>query len=98
MDASKYIKLSEASFDVVAGVLKNTAIDPADKRGLFFLSTNKGNGFLVDENECAGYEDDRIYVWRSAELLVGFFGTPNQPLIVSNARISGASAMIAAQR
>lgn len=98
LDGINYTKLEKASIVSVAGALKNTAIDPADKRVLFILSTTKGNVFLVDENECAGYEDDRIYLWRSAELIAGFFGNPNHPLIVSNACISGASAMIAAQR
>lgn len=98
VDGMNYTKLEKASIVSVAGALENTNIDPADKRVLFILSTTKGNVFLIDENECAGYEHDRIYLWRSAELIAGFFGNPNQPVVVSNACISGASAMIMAQR
>ncbi|MDR0395020.1 MAG: beta-ketoacyl synthase [Tannerella sp.] len=95
---ANYTKLEKASIVSVAEALKNTGIDPADKRVLFVLSTTKGNIFLLDENEREGYEHDRIFLWRSAELIAGFFGNPNQPVVISNACISGASAMIAAQR
>ncbi|MDR1224089.1 MAG: beta-ketoacyl synthase [Tannerella sp.] len=93
-----YSKLEKAAIVSVAGALKDTAVDPADRRVLFVLSTTKGNVFLVDENEREGYEPDQVYLWRSAELIATFFGNPNQPAVVSNACISGASAMIAAQR
>ncbi|MDR1098275.1 MAG: beta-ketoacyl synthase [Tannerella sp.] len=93
-----YSKLEKAAIVSIAGALKDTAVDPADRRVLFVLSTTKGNVFLVDENEREGYEPDQIYLWRSAELIATFFGNPNQPAVVSNACISGASAMIAAQR
>ena len=97
-DGVNYTKLEKASIVSVAGALRDTAIDPADDRVLFVLSTTKGNVFLIDENERAGYEYDQIYLWRSAELIASFFGNPNQPVVVSNACISGASAMLAAQR
>lgn len=96
--AVNYTKLEKASIVSVAGALKNTAVDPADDRVLFILSTTKGNVFLLDENERAGYERDQIYLWRSAELIAAFFGNPNRPMVISNACISGASAMLAAQR
>jgi 3-oxoacyl-[acyl-carrier-protein] synthase-1 len=98
-DAVNYTKLEKASILSVAGALKHTTVNPADDRVLFVFSTTKGNIFLTDENERGGrYEPDRVYLWRSAELIARFFGNPNPPLVVSNACISGASAMIAAQR
>jgi len=97
-DTANYSKLEKASIVSVAEALKGTDIDPADSRVLFVLSTTKGNIFLLDSNEQDGYERDQLYLWRSAELVSRFFGNTNQPLVVSNACISGASAMIAAQR
>jgi 3-oxoacyl-[acyl-carrier-protein] synthase-1 len=93
-----YTKLEKASIVSVAEALKNTSVDPADNRVLFVLSTTKGNVFLVDEKERGGYERNQIYLWRSAELISEFFGNPNPPMVLSNACVSGASAMIAAQR
>jgi 3-oxoacyl-[acyl-carrier-protein] synthase-1 len=97
-DGMNYTRLEKASIVSVAGALKDTDVDPADRRVLFILSTTKGNVFLVDGNERAGYGRDRIYLWRSAEVIAAFFGNPNQPVVVSTACISGVSAMIAAQR
>lgn len=93
-----YTKIEKASIVSVAGALKTAAIDPSDKRVLFIFSTTKGNVFLLDEHERCGYEAEQIYLWRSAERIARFFGNTNPPPVVSNACISGAAAMIAAQR
>ena len=73
-------------------------IDLSGERVLFILSTTKGNVFLLDESERYGYEHNQLYLWRSAELISRFFGNTNKPLVVSNACISGAFALVAAQR
>ena len=93
-----YTKLEQAAIVSVAGALKGSGIDPSDRRTLFVLSTTKGNIFLLDDIRRTGGEQDQLYLWRSAELIARFFGNANRPLVVSNACISGASAMIAAQR
>lgn len=95
---SNYTKLEKAAIVSVAEALKNTKIDPSDENVLFILSTTKGNVFLLDENESNGYEHDQLYLWRSAELIARFFGNLNSPEVLSNACISGASAIVAAQR
>ena len=93
-----YTKLEKACIVSVADASKNAKIDLSDKRVLFILSTTKGNVFLLDENERCGYEHNQLYLWRSAELIAQFFGNTNKPLVVSNACISGAFAILAAQR
>lgn len=95
---SNYTKLEKAAIVSVAEALKNTKIDPSNENVLFILSTTKGNVFLLDENESNGYEHDQLYLWRSAELIARFFGNSNSPEVLSNACISGASAIVAAQR
>lgn len=94
----KYTKLEKACIVSVAEALKGTGIDPTDEGVLFILSTTKGNVFLLDENEKDGYDEEQLYLWRSAEMIGEFFGSVNTPYVVSNACISGASALIAAQR
>ena len=93
-----YTKLEKACIVSVADALKDAKIDLSGKRVLFILSTTKGNVFLLDENERCGYEHNQLYLWRSAELIAQFFGNTNKPLVVSNACISGAFALMAAQR
>lgn len=97
--SSKYTKLEKAAILSVSDALKHANIDPADKRVLFILSTTKGNIFLVNPvREETGYEPEQVYLWRSAELIARFFGNMNTPWVISNACISGAAALIAAQR
>ncbi|MDO4703789.1 beta-ketoacyl synthase [Tannerella sp.] len=95
---ANYTKIEKASIVSVAGALKTAAIDASDKRVLFIFSTTKGNVFLLDEHERRGYEAEQVFLWRSAERIACFFGNTNPPLVVSNACISGAAAIIAAQR
>ena len=95
----KYTKLEKAAIVSIAEALKSTAIDTTDDDNvLFILSTTKGNVFLLDENEKEGYQREQMYLWYSAKLISEFFGNINATLVVSNACISGASALIAAQR
>lgn len=64
-----------------------------DKNTLFILSTTKGNvSYLSDDM------DERVYLWHSAKKIVSFFGNENEPLVISNACISGAAAQIEALR
>ncbi|MDR1676554.1 MAG: beta-ketoacyl synthase [Tannerella sp.] len=94
----RYTRLEKAVILSVTNALKGLPVDPAGERVLFILSTTKGNIFLLDSAESGGYEPEQVCLWRSAELIAGYFGNPNAPLVVSNACISGACALMAAQR
>ncbi len=68
-------------------------INLKDKNTLFVLSTTKGNiSYLSDEM------DERVYLWHSAQKIASFFGNENEPLVISNACISGAAAQVEALR
>jgi 3-oxoacyl-[acyl-carrier-protein] synthase-1 len=95
---NQYTKLERAAILSVAEALKHTDINPADGQVLFILSTTKGNVFLLDSYPNEGYEPEQLFLWRSAELIAGYFGNPNAPLTISNACISGAYALISAKR
>ena len=92
----QYTKLEKAAILSVYNALSETVIDPACDNVLFVFSTTKGNIELLERNEC--YEPERVYLWRSAQLIAEYFGNKNQPLVVSNACISGVSAQITAAR
>ncbi|MDR2409096.1 MAG: beta-ketoacyl synthase [Bacteroidales bacterium] len=91
-----YTRLEKAAILSVCKALADTNINPCDDEVLFVFSTTKGNIELLEGNN--DYEFQRIYLWRSAQLIAEYFGNKNQPLVVSNACISGVSAQIAAVR
>ena len=93
-----YTKFEKAAIVSANEAVKHTNINPADDKVLFVLSTTKGNVFLLDENERKIFDNQQVYLWQSARLIAGFFGNKNTPPVISNACISGASAIIAAQR
>ena len=94
----KYTKLEKAAIVSISEALQSVQIDPADDRVLFILSSTKGNVFLLDANERDKYEPEQLYLWRSADLIARYFNNTNTPWVISNACISGAAALISAQR
>ncbi len=95
---TNYTQLEKAAILSVNEALKTANINAADKRVLFVLSTTKGNVHLLDTAEAAKYEPERVYLWRPAQLIAEYFGNPNTPITVSNACISGASALLVAKQ
>jgi 3-oxoacyl-[acyl-carrier-protein] synthase-1 len=92
----KYTKLEKAAILSVHGALLSTGINPSDDDVLFVFSTTKGNIELLEQHH--DYEFERIYLWRSAQVIAQYFGNKNHPMVVSNACISGLSAQISAVR
>ena len=75
---------------------QNQHIDPASEKTVFVISSTKGNINLLEENQKAAFEPERIFLWKSAEIIARYFGNNNKPLIISNACISGVLAITAA--
>ena len=73
-------------------------IDLASPETLFILSSTKGNVALLDPAHEGKYPDDRLYLWKTAQLAANYFGNPNSPLVISHACISGVTALITAKR
>lgn len=74
--------------------IMDSGIDAGADDVLFVFSTTKGNVELLDEEN--SFEKERVYLWRSAQIVAKFFGNDNEPVVVSNACISGCAAQIAA--
>lgn len=89
----EYTKMEKAAIVAANQAIEeaNIAADRSDV--IFILSTTKGNVDLLEHNP---YEPERLYLWRSAQLITAFFNNPNTPIVVSNACISGCAAQIAA--
>lgn len=93
-----YTRFEKAAIVSAYRALEKTNINPASDNVLFILSTTKGNVELLDRNKSKQYESERVYLWRSAQLISSFFGNSTEALVVSNACISGAAAQITAMR
>jgi 3-oxoacyl-[acyl-carrier-protein] synthase-1 len=89
-----YTPLERAAILSVAYAAEEAQADLSAPDVLFVFSSTKGNIHLLDED--AG--SPRLYLWHTARLIAGFFGNANEPLVASNACISGACAQIAAMR
>lgn len=92
----RYTKMEKCALLSAADALARAGLNPAREDVLFILSTTKGNVELL--RDLQGYEQERPYLWRSAQLIARYFGNPNEPVVVSNACISGCAAQVVAQR
>jgi 3-oxoacyl-[acyl-carrier-protein] synthase-1 len=72
----------------------SAALDLTGSRTLFILSTTKGNIDLLENNSI----DKRLYLWSTARLLQRRFNFRNEPLVISDACISGVQAIITGAR
>ncbi len=93
-----YTRFEKATILSAYNALKKTNIDPSSQKVLFILSTTKGNIELLDPRKSKSFESERVYLWRSAQVITSFFENPNKALVVSNACISGAAAQLYAKR
>lgn len=92
----RYTKFEKMAILSVSKALQQTDIQPNSSQVQFILSTTKGNVHLLEHTE--EFDSERVYLWKSAQLIANFFGNTNEPIVVSNACISGASAQITAKR
>ena len=93
---NQYTKFEKMAIVSVAKALQRTDINPKSPKVQFILSTTKGNVHLLEDLQ--GFPEERVFLWKSAEIIAQFFGNNNEPIVISNACISGASAQIAAMR
>jgi len=94
----RYTKLEKACIVSIAEALKGTHIKLGKDRVQLILSTTKGNIFLLDENARGRIKQEQLYLGRSSEIISSHFGSLNDLFVVSNACVSGAQALMAAQR
>lgn len=77
--------------------LQRTSINPQSDEVIFVLSTTKGNVHLLDCTENK-FNSEQKYLWKSAQLIAQFFKNSNEPIVVSNACISGICAQFYAKQ
>lgn len=90
-DRSAYSRLEQMMISSTLDAAKDTTVDFSSTSTLFIFSTTKGN---IDNLN----HDQSDYIHSLADNVVTYFKNPNKPICVSNACISGVSAVIYAHR
>lgn len=77
--------------------LRQCDVDVTSPTTLLVLSTTKGNVELLEKSTQQA-PDPRVLLGEAAKTIAKYLGNPNQPIVVSNACVSGVCAQIEAER
>ena len=95
----EYTRLEKMMILSVTDALsQNKNIDITSDKTLLVFSSTKGNIDLLNEEEGKKFDKKRVYLWETANVIARYFKNNNQPLVVSNACISGVLAIILGKR
>lgn len=94
----KYTRFERLLIASVAAALQNGGIRINDEKTVLIISSTKGSIGLLETEDNTPELNDRISLSASAKLIAGHFGFKNQPVIISNACISGVLAIITGLR
>ena len=89
---AEYTPAERLTLLTLGEVIARSGVSPADERTLILLSTTKGNIGLLNGDPAKCDLND------TAEVVGRHFGAANRPLVISNACISGLSAIVVASR
>jgi 3-oxoacyl-[acyl-carrier-protein] synthase-1 len=99
IDNPKYFtKLEQLSILSINEVIANSGINPTDEKTVLIYSTTKGNIDLLEKNNSPYIDKKRAYLFEFANVLKRHFNFKNNPIVLSNACISGILAIIIAKR
>jgi 3-oxoacyl-[acyl-carrier-protein] synthase I len=96
--ANKYTRFEKMLIASISDALAGSNINAGDKKTVLIISSTKGNISLLETETYNGDLQSRISLNTSAKLVADHFGFVNQPIIISNACISGILAMITGMR
>jgi 3-oxoacyl-[acyl-carrier-protein] synthase-1 len=94
----KYTKFEQLLIASIQDALKDSDVDAKDNKTVLIISSTKGNISLLETEENTPELQKRIALSTSAKLVAEYFGFVNQPIIISNACISGVMGIITGMR
>jgi 3-oxoacyl-[acyl-carrier-protein] synthase-1 len=97
-DPDKFTRFEQLAICSLKDALSGSEIDLTDSKTLFILSTTKGNIDLLEKENELKFSRERIYLWNTAHLLQTYFKFRHEPVVISNACISGVQAIITGAR
>ena len=97
-DADDYSRFEQFLIASVKDALKTSSVDVADKKTIFIFSTTKGSISLLEHSPLSPELYERINLYHSGTLVADYFKSSNKPIVISNACVSGAVAILYAKR
>src|SRR6185437_4151268 len=97
-NTGNYTKFELLLIASITNAIEQSDIDPVDKKTVLIISFTKGNISLFETESYTPVLKTRISLPHSAKVIAAHFGFVNQPVIVSNACISGVLGIITAMR
>ena len=82
----------------ISTALQNSAIEIGSPSTIVIISSTKGNISLLEKGNISDDEKEQIGLPASAKKIAGHFKLANTPLIISNACISGLTALLTGKR
>ena len=89
-----YTRFEKMLIASISDALEKSNIATADKKTVLIISSTKGNISLLETEPASEKLNNRISLNTSAKLIATHFGFTNQPVIISNACISGILALL----
>ena len=96
MQITNYTRLEQLFMLAIQEIISLSGMSLQEPDCMLLLSTTKGNVDLVSQTQLSS--DSPAFLWKMAERIGHFFKATNQVEVVSNACISGVSALIVAKR
>jgi 3-oxoacyl-[acyl-carrier-protein] synthase I len=93
-----YTKFEQLLITSVHDALKNSGVAADDKKTILIISSTKGNISLLETEKVTSSLKKSMALHYSAKLVAGHFQFANQPIVISNACISGLLAIITGMR
>ncbi len=93
-----YTKFEQLLISSVNDALKNSSVNPGDPKTILIISTTKGNVSLQETEYADAALKQRMTLHASAKLVGEYFHFINEPIVISNACISGLLAIITGMR
>lgn len=87
-----YTRLEQMMILSIDDALKQTDIPPETDETIFIFSSTKGNIDLLEKDNLS-FGADRIQLWKLGEVISHFFNSSITPVILSNACVSGLTAL-----
>jgi 3-oxoacyl-[acyl-carrier-protein] synthase I len=96
--SNSYTKFEKLLIASITDALANSGVSATDKKTALIISSTKGNISLLETETPSESLNKRISLNTSARLVADHFQFANQPVIVSNACISGMLAILTGMR
>ena len=93
-----YTKFERLLISSIQEALQNSGVYTGDDNTILIISSTKGNISLLETETRSPALDQRISMCTSAKLVADYFKFVNEPLVVSNACISGLLAILTGKR